>query len=159
MTRPRSIVAALSAFLFLAAAAVALAEPAIETVDAAWAKAMKAGDIEAIVACYAPDAVLWAPDEQKAVGTVEIRQVFANLLAAFEVMDAQTMNVHYKTTGDVSLAWGQFHITLMPKSGGDPITMTGRFTEVAEKRNGKWVYTVDHASADPAPKPMPGSGH
>ena len=28
--------------------------------------------------------------------------------------------------------------------------MSGRFSEVAEKRNGRWVYVLDHASAEPA---------
>jgi hypothetical protein len=29
--------------------------------------------------------------------------------------------------------------------------MAGRYTDVQEKRNGHWVYVVDHASAEPAP--------
>ena len=50
-----------------------------------------------------------------------------------------------------SVAWGRFSLTLVPKAGGDPVVMTGRFTEAAERRAGTWVYIVDHASAEPAP--------
>jgi hypothetical protein len=34
---------------------------------------------------------------------------------------------------------------------GAAVVRTGRFTEVAKKRDGRWVYVVDHASADAAP--------
>ena len=37
-----------------------------------------------------------------------------------------------------------------PKSGGSPVVMTGRYTDIAERRGGRWVYVVDHASAEPA---------
>jgi hypothetical protein len=33
------------------------------------------------------------------------------------------------------------------------VTETGRYTEVAKRVGKKWVYTVDHASDDPAPAP------
>jgi hypothetical protein len=33
--------------------------------------------------------------------------------------------------------------------------MAGRYTDVQEKRNGRWVYVVDHASAEPEPAPAP----
>jgi uncharacterized protein (TIGR02246 family) len=154
MLRVRSIAAVLLALIALpATVSQAFAEPAIELVEAAWAKAMEANDIEAVMACYAEDAVLWAPDSPKAVGTAQIRATFAGMFGMFTIMDIQMLDVRYKTTGDVSLAWGTFVLTMMPKAGGDPITMTGRFTEVAEKRDGKWVFTVDHASADPTPVP------
>jgi len=156
MLRSRSILTALvAAVAVVCLANAALAEPAIETVDAAWAKAMKANDIEAIVACYATDAVMWVPDAPKAEGTAEIRATYAHLLGMYSVMDVQLLTPHYKTTGDVSLGWGGFALTLMPKAGGDVITMTGRSTAIAEKRDGKWLYTVDHASSDPTPKEMP----
>jgi hypothetical protein len=38
---------------------------------------------------------------------------------------------------------------MVPKAGGDPVTLHGRFTDVAAKRNGRWVYIVDHASEEP----------
>jgi hypothetical protein len=43
---------------------------------------------------------------------------------------------------------------MVPKAGGDPVTLEGRFLEVARKIGGKWYYVVDHASA-PLPPPPP----
>ncbi|MCA1582638.1 MAG: hypothetical protein LC796_14850 [Acidobacteria bacterium] len=91
--------------LFLVLASLWLAAPV--TVDEAWAAAMKANDLDAVMRCYAPDAVAWLPD------------------------------------------------TLVPKASGKAVTMSGRFSEVAEKRNGRWVYVLDHASAEPAPSAAP----
>jgi hypothetical protein len=55
--------------------------------------------------------------------------------------------------GKSQVGWGRFKMTPAPKAGGEPLVMTGRFTALAEQRNGKWVYVVDHASADPPPPP------
>ena len=44
------------------------AEPGTRVVDAAWAKAMKANDLEGVLNCYAPDATLWLPGVPVAKG-------------------------------------------------------------------------------------------
>jgi ketosteroid isomerase-like protein len=45
-------------------------------------------------------------------------------------------------------------MTVEPKAGGAAQTMEGRFTSVAVRKGGKWMYVVDHASA-PMPPPAP----
>lgn len=122
-----------------------------QSVDEAWVKAMKANDLNAVVACYAPDAVGWFPGENQAKGTDAIRAVFKRLLDANTVTDAKLADTTYKSVGDRAVAWGTFTLKLTPKAGGAPVVMAGRFTAVMELRDGKWVYVVDHASADPAP--------
>ena len=119
-------------------------------VDAAWVKAMKANDVNGVVKCYASDAVLWLPGVPSAKGEQAIRSAYAGLLSANTVQDAVLSEAVYKSAGNVTVSWGRFSLTLMPKAGGNPVVLTGRYTEVIEKRNGKWVYTVDHASAEPA---------
>lgn len=119
-------------------------------VDAAWIKAMKANDLEAIVACYAKDAVLWMPDAPEARGEAAIRAAYKGLLSTHTVKDASMSDTRYKTVGETSSGWGRFSITLVPKSGGAAVVMNGRFSEVAERRGGRWVYVVDHASLEPA---------
>ena len=121
------------------------------TVDAAWMNAMKANDLDGIVRCYAPDAVAWLPGLPMAKGEKAIRAAYEGLLSANTVKDVSISEPRYKTTGNLSVGWGGFTLTLVPKATGQPIAMTGRFTEVAEVRNNQWVYIVDHASADPAP--------
>ena len=127
------------------------AESGAQIVDAAWIAAVKANDIEAVMKCYAADAVMWLPNAPSARGTKAIRAAYEGLLSANTVKDATLSDVTYRTVGNTSVAWGRFSLTLAPKAGGDPVAMTGRFTEAAERRGGRWVYIVDHASAEPAP--------
>lgn len=153
--RTRFAAAALAFGLLFSAAAALKAEEGAKSVDAAWLKAIKANDVDALVACYAPDAVMWLPDAPEARGAKAIRDAYAGLLAANTVADATIANAVYQTSGDLSTAWGNFTLTLKPKKGGDAVTMKGRFTAVTKKTGGKWAYVADLASADPAPAPAP----
>jgi len=121
-----------------------------QSVDAAWAKAMQANDIDAVMKIYAPDAVAWFPDRKEARGDAAIRATYQDLLSANTVVTASVSDTGYRKMGKTSVGWGKFSMTLQPKAGGNPVVMVGRFTEVAERRNGHWVYVVDHASAEPA---------
>jgi len=141
--------------LLLSTAALRAQEGGAKSVDAAWLKAIKANDVGALMACYAPDAVMWLPDAPEARGSKAIRDAYTGLLAANTVVDATIANAIYQTSGDLSAGWGRFTLTLKPKKGGDPVTMKGRFTAVAMKTAGKWGYVADLASADPAPAPPP----
>lgn len=125
----------------------------VKSVDAAWVAAMKNNDVDAVMRCYAADAVAWLPGAPMARGEKAIRSLYEGLLSANTVMDVGLSEVAYKTIGATSLAWGRFSLTLVPKSSGKPAVMTGRFTEIAEQRDGRWLYIVDHASADPSEPP------
>ena len=141
--------------LFLSFFAFALsgfaADIGAKSVDAAWMKAMKANDLEAVLACYASDAVAWLPGSQEASGEKAIRAAYQGLFAENNVQDVTMTDSHYKTSGSLSVGWGRYTLTLAPKSGDAPVSMKGRFTEAAERRRGRWVYVADHASAEPPP--------
>ena len=122
-----------------------------QSVDAAWVKAMKANDLEAIMKCYASDAIAWLPDMPAARGEKAIRATYEGLMSANTVKDAVLTDTVYKQNKNMSSAWGQYKLTLQPKAGGNPVVLTGRFSEVAERRGGRWVYVLDHASAEPVP--------
>ena len=63
--------------------AIATAAPAgAQAVDEAWRKAITANDLNAIMALYAEDAVMWLPDAPEAKGREAIRKAYADLLAA-----------------------------------------------------------------------------
>jgi uncharacterized protein (TIGR02246 family) len=137
--------------LVLAAAPAAAEDAGSKSVDAAWAKGMKANDVEAVVACYAPDAVMWLPDATEARGTTAIRDSYVRFLGTYTVTDVAFPQAVYQTSGDLSAGWGTFTLTLQPKKDGDPVVMKGRFTEVAKRIGGRWLYVADHASSDPPP--------
>jgi uncharacterized protein (TIGR02246 family) len=135
-----------------------LAAPAfaqgVKTLDEAWVKAAKAGDAEALVKLYVPDAVLYMPDEMRAKGTAEIRESFKKFFEANTVRD-MTLTYDYTTSsGNLAVSSGNFSMTVEPKAGGAAQTMEGRFSSVATRKGGKWMYVVDHASV-PIPPPAP----
>ncbi len=143
--------AVLGLAIALCAAQGAAAEEGAKSVDAAWLRAVRANDVEALVACYAPDAVLWMPDAPEARGSKAIRETYAGLLGANRVVDATLSNAVYQTSGDLSTAWGNFALTLEPRKGGDRVVLKGRFVSVSKKTGGKWAYVADLASGEPPP--------
>jgi len=132
-------------------ATIAAASAGAEAVDESWRKAITANNLDAVMAVYAEDAVMWLPDAPEAKGREAIRKSYEALLAANTVTGATLANTHYQNSGDLSVGWGDFTLTLSPKSGSDPVTLSGRFSVIAKNERGTWVYVVDHASAHPAP--------
>jgi ketosteroid isomerase-like protein len=142
---------AMSVALLAAAVPVVAAEHGAQLTDQAWTRAMKANDVEAIMALYAPDAVAYFPDGDFK-GKPAIRKSWTDFLGMFTVKDA-TSEGTYDTTGDTSLGWGYWSMTVIPKAGGEPMVMKGRATVIVKKIGGKWLYTVDHASVPLPPPP------
>jgi ketosteroid isomerase-like protein len=142
---------AMSLALLAVAFPVMAAEHPAQLVDHGWVKAMKANDLEAIMALYAPDAVAYFPDGDFK-GKPAIRKSWTDFLAMFTVKDA-TSEGTYETTGNTSLGWGYWSMTVVPKAGGEPMVLKGRATVVVKKIGGKWLYTVDHASVPLPPPP------
>jgi uncharacterized protein (TIGR02246 family) len=135
--------------------AMACAPAGAEDVSAAdcFIKGFEAGDAEAVTACYAPDAVLWIPGAPMAKGKQAIRAGFAGYFAAYKVKDMSIVPLGSKALGDEVVTWGTYTIVASAKATGVESTVTGRFTDVSRKIDGRWVYLVDHASDDPAPAP------
>ena len=99
---------------------------------------MKANDLEAVLKTYAPDAVVWLPQVKEARGEKAIRSVYEGLLCANTVTEVVLSETGYRTMGSTQVG------------RQSSCNMTGRFTDIAEQRGGRWVYIVDHASAEPA---------
>jgi len=150
----KTFVACLLASLVLPTAAFA-AEPApkhgLQTVDAAWVKAMLANDAAACAALYADDAVLVLPGMAAIKGKKGITDAYAGWLKDVKVTEAAVMDTHYRSAGRVSAGWGAFKVTTAPKAGGAPTTEVGTWCAVAVEKDGIWKYVADHASDDPAP--------
>ena len=123
----------------------------IAVVDAAWIKAMLAGDATAATRCYSSNAVLWLTGAPIATGAKAIKSEYEGYFSAYTVKAVELKELGAKSVGANSVGWGTFQITAIPKAGGNPVIESGRYTEIAQRLNGKWVYTVDHASDDPVP--------
>ncbi len=140
--------------LFLAGGlfAVSVFAQGIKDLDAAWVKAAKAGDVEGLVKLYAPTAVTYMPDEMKATGTAEIRASFQKFLGSNTVTEMSLTPDFDTTSGNLAASSGTFSMTITPKGGGAAMTMQGRYSSVASRKSGKWLYLSDHASV-PLPPP------
>jgi uncharacterized protein (TIGR02246 family) len=126
----------------------------VAALDQAWVKAAKAGDVEGLVALYAPEAVLYTPDAMELRGTAAIRQHYVEMMKMVAIKDMKITSSQYHTAGDVSVGWFRWTMVAVPTDSPDPITLEGRATAIARKVNGKWLYINDHASV-PAPAPPP----
>ena len=151
----RLLAAGLASLAAFSAAAHAgdLTTPAGTAADC-WRPAFVAGDAEAVVACYLPDAVMYFPGGPTATGHEAIRAGYAGYFAAYTIKDAVIEEIGRVAQGDTLTTWGRFTITMVAKEGGAETVERGRFTDVARFVDGQWRYVVDHASDDPpAPEP------
>src|SRR5258706_11574757 len=129
------------------------ADSGAKALDNAFVKGVTAGNIEAVVALYAADATLYPPGEMVAKGRDALRAVWGGFLSANKVTEFKLLDTGYRTSGDMSIGWGRFSMTVQPKAGGAPATLEGRYSDVAVKKGGKWLYILDHASAPLPPPP------
>lgn len=139
-------------FLLFFAASTFCAQNGLNPAGAAFVKAVNAGDVEGIVALYRDDAVSYPPDMMEDKGKDAIRKSWTDLFAQYTAK-LELNNGFYEDHGDVSIAWGNFTMTLTPKAGGEPMKIEGRYTDASIKEKGKWLYIVDHASVPMAPPP------
>lgn len=153
-------VAALTAVPFLRTPSPAPAggdEAALKAVDDTFVQAFNKKDIEAVLACYGDDAVVMDPGPALIYrGKDEIRKGFGEFFKAQPSAQLKLDETHYKTAGDLGYGYILWTIT-MNGPDGKSTEMKGRATDVMEKRGGKWVLVVDHASVPLPPPPTAGA--
>lgn len=121
-------------------AAAADKETGAKSLDKRLLDAMRAGDLNALTELFDPQALMLPPGERPQKGKEAIRFNWSRFLGANRIREARTMETGYRTSGNLSVGWGRFHLTLDPKKGGEPVNVEGRFADVAENKDGKWVY-------------------
>jgi uncharacterized protein (TIGR02246 family) len=146
---------ALALGIVLAAASATAADAGLTDIEKAWTKAALANDVAAISALYAPDAIMYPPDEMEWKGREAIQKGYEGLLRDMKVLEAKLTPAGMETFGDKSIGWGRYTLKLAPKAGGDPVVLEGRYTALAKKIKGKWLYVSDHASSPLPPPPAP----
>ncbi|MGI9331292.1 MAG: YybH family protein [Gammaproteobacteria bacterium] len=108
-----------------------------------WIVAFKAGDIDALMALYAPDAFVALHGQPAMRGKGAIRDYFAPKLGTSEVeflLDFEEIQVH----GDVAHLVSQYWYVSVPKGGGDPLRDAGRSALIYKKAgNGRWLIYLD----------------
>lgn len=104
--------------------------------------AFNAGNLEALMALYEPDAQLVPQPGQVTTGHEAIRQALQQFLALKGTMQITT---RYVIHGDaIALLSGQWHLK---GSGpdGKHVEMGGKSVEVARRQStGEWLLVIDH---------------
>jgi uncharacterized protein (TIGR02246 family) len=131
----------LAVLLPLPAAAQAVFSGAPKDAAAIFEKATAAGDVEAIAALYAPDAVLFAPGGQTIAGRDAIRAVFRRN------QTAGPNNIHFSDVkidaGDerAIMLWS-WTLEIAPQ-GRPPVVTKGRSLVHWKRISGVWQITAD----------------
>ena len=155
----RGLIVSLLIAGFVPAAGTAAETPeqmiaAAKALDAAFLKAFNAGDVEGVAATYwrSPEVVSMPPDTMVLRGWEAIRDGFQKSVEQLAGAKLELSDSHYSVNGELVLTWGLWRMT-MPGPDGQSMTIEGRYSDVKAKRDGKWVYILDHASAPLPPPP------
>jgi uncharacterized protein (TIGR02246 family) len=148
-----TLAAALAVATILAAPALQAADDGARSLDAAFVKAVVAGDAAAAADCYADDAVLVMPGAAAIKGHKAILDTLTAFLTANTVSDFKLADNHYRTSGKLSAGWGHYSMVITPKAGGAAMKDNGTYSDVAVLRDGKWLFVSDHTASNPPPAP------
>jgi uncharacterized protein (TIGR02246 family) len=117
-----------------------------------WAKALASRNVDAILACYDPKAVLWPTLSAKRHDTPEaIRGYFTRLTAkkGLKVTFGEAAHlIRFYGKGEVAINSGDYVFSY--EDGGKTVSLPARFSFVYRKTPGGWKIIDHHSSAMPA---------
>jgi len=115
-----------------------------KALDQRFIAAYNNGDVDAVMATYwnSPDLVSYPPGALEVRGWEAAKEGFAKEFSSMKGT-LEFMEPNYRVAGDVVMGWGKWRFTM----SDPPMEMMGRYTDVKAKRDGRWVYILDHASA------------
>jgi uncharacterized protein (TIGR02246 family) len=109
--------------------------------DRLFEQALNAGDIDALVALYEPQATLMPSPGNVVVGAAAIREALAGFLAGKPTITTSGRLV--AQTGDIALLANKWTLA-MTGPDGKPTTMSGNAVEVARRQPaGHWLFAMD----------------
>lgn len=112
------------------------------------AAATSEGDLATIERLICDDHVTLAPDQPPVVGRVASMAIMRDALMRFHVTEVHRPT---RTEVDKTLAyqWGEFTVSLAPKSGGPTLFRSGKYLRIYRRRaDHVWMMIVDSFSAD-----------
>lgn len=126
-------------------------EAAIRETNTAFAKAYAAGDVAAVAALYADDAVLSPPGTPAIRGGAAIREYWSKDIAATPA----GVTLTFATDSDVGvvgdLGWESGSLTVSDKSGA--VVDRAKYLTVFRKKDGRWLLLRDIYNSDGPPAP------
>jgi ketosteroid isomerase-like protein len=130
-------------------------EAAVRKADENWSAAAKTNQVDAWVAYYSDDAVVFPPNDAPAASKDSIRKTVGEFLAMPGLsVSWKTAKVEAARSGDVAFSYGAYEMTAKgPK--GKPVMDHGKYLEVWKKQpDGEWKCSEDIWNSDlPATPP------
>lgn len=121
-----------------------------EEMNAAFAEAVNAGDLDQLLDLYEPGAVLRTEGDTTYHGLDEIRNALERLLSRVGTLTGR--NVYCLSHGDIALLRADY---VMNDDDGAAL-MRGSSAEIVRRcDDGKWRYIVDHATGASLPPEWP----
>jgi uncharacterized protein (TIGR02246 family) len=134
-------------------------ERAIRDLDAEWAKAAAAKNVDQVMTFYADDASIFMPNEPIAMGKPAIRVEWTKLTSnPGYALSFSPSRVDVAKAGDMAYEFGVYNLMLTGPDG-KPINDRGKYVVVWKKQpDGKWKAVADIINSDlpmtsPAPSP------
>ena len=124
-------------------------ERLLRDLDAQWAKAAAAKDVEQTIGYYSDDAIVLPPNATGAATKEAIRNVWKDMLASPSlVISWQPTRVQVGKSGEMAWVRGRYELT-MNDASGRPIDDRGKYLEVWEKQtDGNWKCAADMWNSD-----------
>jgi uncharacterized protein (TIGR02246 family) len=131
----------------------ASAEQQIDLLQQRLARAFQVRDFEAVLRCYAGDAVLLAPGRPPAHGqaaiALELRAAFSDPQVAVAV---RTSRIEVSAAGDLAWGWGTGLTTITDPATGRLTTVASRWLAVYRRQADGWRIAADIFNACPEPR-------
>jgi len=116
-----------------------------EEIDQLFTKAFSAGDLEALVALYEPDAALVPQPGQIVTGRDAIRESLQGFLSLCGEFSLEVKSV--VGTGNLALVRADWSL-VGTAPGGCLVNLSGRAAEVVRRQpDGTWLYLIDNPFA------------
>jgi uncharacterized protein (TIGR02246 family) len=113
-----------------------------EEVDRLFTEALNAGNVDALIALYEPQAALTPPGgKPPLIGHAAIREFLAGFAGARPRMTLTPRLL--SQSGDLALISAQWHVS-MTGSDGKPAEASGESVELVRRQsNGNWLFVMD----------------
>jgi ketosteroid isomerase-like protein len=124
-------------------------EQLLRDLDAQWAKAAAAKDVEQTIGYYSDDAIVLPPNATSAATKEAIRNVWKDMFAIPSlVISWQPTRVQVGKSGEMAWVRGTYERT-MNDASGKPIDDRGKYLEIWEKQtDGNWKCAADMWNSD-----------
>jgi uncharacterized protein (TIGR02246 family) len=109
-----------------------------------YAAAVHAGDLERWMDLWIDDAIQMPPDVPRRIGKDAIREGMKPGFESFDMSNMVIQTEEVKILGDRAYSHGTYTFDMMPKGGGESMSLSGKFLDILEKQpNGSWKIAVD----------------